>query len=305
MKNYILAIILTLSLFISSFQVSADQEPHVSASSAIVIDAKTNEILYEKNAHERKNIASITKIMTAIVALEHRQLKDEVEISFDASRKIGSSIYTKEGDTYPLEDLLYGLMLRSGNDAAAAIAEHVAGSEKGFAFLMNEKASWLGMQNSSFQNPHGLDEENHYSTAYDMAILTAYGINTNDEFRKIFGTEKYLSENVGYYWFNKNKLLMTHDYCIGGKTGYTKSAGRTLVTVGKQDEMEIVVVTLNASDDWNDHRILYNYAFEQLESKYGHEKDAEKILDFPTFLNHYVDVFQQLNGVRIWSITSG
>src|SRR5690625_107519 len=305
MNKIFITIILLLSLVVSPYYVSGDESPHVSASNAIVIDVKTNEILFEKNAHERKNIASITKIMTAIVALEHSQLNDEVKISFDASRKIGSSIYTREGQTYTLEDLLYGLMLRSGNDAATAIAEHVAGSEKGFAFLMNEKANWIGMLNSSFQNPHGLDEENHFSTAYDMAILTAYGMNANGEFRKIFGTKKYLSENVGYYWFNKNKLLMTHNHCIGGKTGYTKSAGRTLVTVGKQDDMEIVVVTLNASDDWNDHRILYKYAFDQLEGKYGNEKDAQKLLDFPTFLNHYVDVFQQLNGVRIWSITSG
>ncbi|MGM8214013.1 D-alanyl-D-alanine carboxypeptidase family protein [Bacillaceae bacterium W0354] len=298
----VFVLILCSLLITSSIYVNSETTPHVSASSAIVMDMNTKEVLFEKNAHEKRNIASITKIMTAIVALEHGNLEDQVIISYDASRKIGSSIYTREGQKYSLKDLLYGLMLRSGNDAAAAIAEHIAGSEKGFAFLMNEKARWIGMENSSFQNPHGLDEDGHYSTAYDMALLTTYAMKSNEDFRKIFGTKKYLSENVNYYWFNKNKLLMTNDYCIGGKTGYTKSAGRTLVTTAELDGKEIVVVTLNAHSDWNDHRNLYKYAFEKLETEKQENDDSTDFFNFPSFIDSYIDVFNRLNGVKKWSI---
>lgn len=297
----ILSFLLISLIVLSTYALSAEtiSPPSVSASSAIVMDIKTKEVLYEKNAHEIRNIASITKIMTAIVALEHGNLDDEVIISNEASRKIGSSIYTREGQKYTLEDLLYGLMLRSGNDAATAIAEHIANSEKGFAYLMNEKANWIGMNNSSFQNAHGLDEENHHSTAYDMALLTAYAMSTNEDFRKIFGTKKYLSENVNYYWFNKNKLLMTNDYCIGGKTGFTKSAGRTLVTVAEHEGREIVVVTLNASNDWNDHSVLYQYGFEKLKEI---EHAEDELLNIPSFFDAYIDVLNRLNGVEKWSI---
>ncbi|MDV2580865.1 D-alanyl-D-alanine carboxypeptidase family protein [Alkalibacillus haloalkaliphilus] len=272
-------------------------QPSVSAKSAIAIDMDTQEIIYSKNIHEQLPIASITKIMTAIVALEHKELDSKVTISNEASRMIGSSIYTQPGDVYSIEDLLYGLMLRSGNDAAYAIAEHVAGSEKGFAFLMNEKAEWIGMQNSSFQNPHGLDEDDHYSTAYDMAVLTSYAMNTSEDFREIFGTKRYLSENVGYHWMNKNKLLMTYDQvCTGGKTGYTSIAGRTLVTTAEQDGNEVVVVTIDASDDWNDHRLLYNYAFSHLEDRpeipifFGEEPSE------PSLWERFMKSFRYLQG---------
>lgn len=221
-KLYLLTVVaLLVSVFSTSIGFKAEASPNVSARNAIVLDIDSNEILYEKQPQEKRNIASITKIMTAIVAVENGDLDDQVTISSNAVNKEGSSIYTKPGDRYSLRDLVYGLMLRSGNDAATAIAEHVGGSEKGFAFLMNEKRRWIGMKNSSFKNPHGLDEEDHYSTAYDMALLTSYAMK-NDEFRKIFGTKKYLSENIDYYWFNKNKLLMTNDYCTGGKQGLPK-----------------------------------------------------------------------------------
>lgn len=302
MKNtYLISIVVLLfAMFSTSFNViNAESAPGVSASNAVVLNMDTNEVIYEKKANESREIASITKIMTAIVAIEQNDLDEKVLISSNAAKKEGSSIYTKAGDIYSLEDLVYGLMLRSGNDAATAIAEHVAGSEKGFAFLMNEKASWIGMQNSSFQNPHGLDEEEHFSTAYDMALLTSYAMK-NDEFKKIFGTKKYLSKNIDYYWFNKNKLLMSNDYCTGGKTGFTKSAGRALVTTAEHEGKRIVVVTLNASNDWNDHRVLYDYAFKQIDEE--SEGFSEEMLNFPSFIESYFDVLNRMHGVKEWSI---
>ncbi|WP_188206055.1 D-alanyl-D-alanine carboxypeptidase family protein [Alkalibacillus aidingensis] len=292
--------IITLSIIfilLSVPPVQTKAEPHISAKSAVVLDMENLEVLYEKNMNDQRPIASITKIMTAIVAIENSDFDDPVEISNQASKTIGSSIYTKPGDEYPLKDLLYGLMLRSGNDAAYAIAEHVGGSEKGFAFLMNEKADWIGMENSSFQNPHGLDEEGHYSTAYDMALLTAYAMNTSDEFREIFGTKRYLSDQVGYYWMNKNKLLMTFDQvCTGGKTGYTSVAGRTLVTTAEQDGKEIVVVTIDASDDWNDHRVLYKHGFEQIEEQPEIPIFFDQEESPNTFFDSIVQSFRYLQG---------
>ncbi|TFB23930.1 D-alanyl-D-alanine carboxypeptidase [Filobacillus milosensis] len=300
MKKLIIVVLIACMLCsITTIQYKTEAAPGVSASNAVVLDMDTNEILFEKQAHESRNIASITKIMTAIVALEHGELDDQVLITPNAAHKEGSSIYTKAGDIYSLEDLIYGLLLRSGNDAATAIAEHIAGSEKGFAFLMNQKARWIGMNDSSFQNPHGLDEEGHYSSAYDMALLTSYAMNTNKTFRKMFGTKKHLSENIDYHWFNKNKLLMTNEYCTGGKTGFTKSAGRTLVTTAELDGKRVVVVTLNASSDWSDHRALYDYGFEQLIEK--DEELGEGFFEFPAFFKSYFDVFNKMHGVTEWS----
>lgn len=166
-----------------------------------------------------------------------------------------------------LEDLVYGLMLRSGNDAAVAIAEHVGGSLDGFVYLMNEKAKWLGMENTHFDNPHGLDSDNHYSSAYDMAILTQYAMN-NEKYREISGTTSYKSDGRTYSWINKNKLLTQYyEYCTGGKTGFTKKTGRTLVSTASKDGMDLIAVTLNAPDDWKDHMSLYEWGFENFDMK--------------------------------------
>ncbi|MET3682372.1 D-alanyl-D-alanine carboxypeptidase [Alkalibacillus flavidus] len=257
--------VIIVCLVLSSMTMPIHATPVVSAQSAIVMDMETGEVLYEKNGYQSKPIASITKIMTAIVAIEHGELDASVSISTNAANTHGSSIYADAGDHYPLKDLLYGLMLRSGNDAAVAIAEHIAGSEKGFVWLMNEKAEWLGMNDSQFQNPHGLDEEHHYASAHDMAILTQYAMTSNSVFRDIFGTKQYLSSQEDYPWHNKNKLLMTYDdVCTGGKTGYTSTAGRTLVTTAEEDGKELVVVTIDAKQDWQDHRQLYQHGFNQI-----------------------------------------
>ncbi|KQB92777.1 D-alanyl-D-alanine carboxypeptidase DacB [Geobacillus sp. PA-3] len=239
----------------------------VSAKSAILIEQHSGRILFAKDAHTKRRIASITKIMTAILAIESGKLDDTVTVSARAVRTEGSSIYLRQGEKMKLRDLVYGLMLRSGNDAAVAIAEHVGGSVEGFVFLMNEKAAEIGMRDTEFANPHGLDDaENHYSTAYDMALLMQYAMK-NKEFRRISGTKVYRApappgEDGARVWRNKNKLLTSlYEYCTGGKTGYTKRAHRTLVTTASKDGIDLVAVTLDASDDWNDHIAMYEYGF--------------------------------------------
>lgn len=236
-------------------------KPGVSATNAVLINEKTGEILFEQKAHEKQKIASITKIMTAIIAIESGKMNDTVKISKQAVYTEGSSIYLKQGQKVLLKDLVYGLMLRSGNDAAVAISEHVGGSVEGFVYLMNEKARWIGMTNTHFENPSGLDGKEHYSTAYDMALLMQYAMG-NKVFEKITKTEMYKSDSWDYAWKNKNKLLTTYyEYCTGGKTGFTKSAGRTLVSAASKDGIDLIAVTLRDPNDWVDHINLYEWSF--------------------------------------------
>lgn len=263
--------VLAFALLISVFPLLAQgavaaEPPHISAQAASVIDVHSGRFLYEKNADERKPIASITKIMTAIIAIEHGDLDEKVTVGARAARQEGSSLYLKSGEKMTLRHLLYGLMLRSGNDAAVAIAEHIGGSVPGFSVLMNEKSEYLGMTNTHFVNPHGLDAENHYSTARDMAKLTAYALN-NDVFQKIVATQTINVPNPGEKWdrkwYNKNKMLHLYAGADGVKTGYTSRAKRTLVSSATRDGQQLVTVTLNAPDDWNDSIALLNYGFEQ------------------------------------------
>ncbi|HLR71564.1 MAG TPA: D-alanyl-D-alanine carboxypeptidase family protein [Pseudogracilibacillus sp.] len=239
------------------------EKVQVSANNAVLIEESTGRILFEKQAHEKRPVASITKLMTAIIAIEQGKLEDIVVPSDRAIHMEGSSIYLQKSEKMSLEDLLYGLMLRSGNDAAVAIAEHIAGSVEGFVFLMNEKASYLGMTNTHFANPHGLDEDGHYSSAYDIAILMKYAMD-NDVFKEIASTEHYQSDNRTYQWQNKNKLLtQLYNYCTGGKTGFTNKAGRTLVASAQKESLSLIAVTLDAPDDWNDHIHLFEQAFKE------------------------------------------
>nr|WP_244856760.1 D-alanyl-D-alanine carboxypeptidase family protein [Oceanobacillus sp. J11TS1] len=250
-----------------SFPIHGHAAPSVSAQHAILIEQSSGRVLFEKNAVEQASIASITKVMTAIIAIESGKMNEEVTVSRNAIYTEGSSIYLEQGEKMTLKDLVYGLMLRSGNDAAVAIAEHVGESEEGFVYLMNEKADWLGMKNTHFDNPHGLDSETHYSSAHDMAILMQYAME-NPIFQEISGETRYLSENRSYYWQNKNKLLTRlYAYCTGGKTGYTKQTGRTLLTTAEKDGMELIAVTLNAPDDWQDHIAMFEWGFDQFEMK--------------------------------------
>ncbi len=231
----------------------------VSASSAILIDASSGEVLYEKNADQKMLIASITKIMTGLVALWYGELSDTVTVSKRAASTIGSSMYLKAGEKLTLEALLYGLLLSSGNDAGVAIAEHVGGgNEAVFIQRMNETARALGMTNSSFANPHGLDDKNHYSTARDMAKLASVAMQ-HPVFRRIVSTKTITV--YGRTLTNHNKLLGVLDGCVGVKNGYTKAAGRTLVTCVERNGRRLIAVTLKDGNDYNDHKALYEYGF--------------------------------------------
>lgn len=234
-----------------------------SATSAILMDMDSGRILYAQDIHNVRSVASISKVMTAIVSIENKNIEDKVVIGEEIKKAYGSGIYIKPGEELTMKDLLYGLMLRSGNDAALAIAHHTAGSVDKFVSKMNEKAKELGMTNSTFHNPSGLDQEKgNYSTAYDMAILMKYAYQ-NETFKMITGTKKYtLTTNKNAYsWTNKNKLLNSYKYTTGGKTGFTEKARRTLVTTASKDGLNLVAVTLNDGNDWQDHQNLFDYGF--------------------------------------------
>lgn len=229
-----------------------------SATSAILMDAESGRVLYEQNADREMLIASTTKIMTALVAIREGSLSDSVKVSRSAAYTEGSSMYLKEGEELTLETLLYGLMLCSGNDAAVAIAEHISGSQGEFAHLMNETARELGMEHSSFANPNGLDAEGHYSTARDMAVLACAAME-NETLARIVSTRTV--SIGGRAMTNHNKLLSYSSDCIGLKTGYTKAAGRTLVSCAERNGQRLVAVTLQDGNDWADHQALYEYGF--------------------------------------------
>ncbi len=233
--------------------------PALSARCAVLMDGKSGRILYEKEGETARPMASITKIMTALVAIEHGDLQADVEILPDYLQTEGSSIYLKAGEHVKLETLLYGLMLESGNDAALAIAGYCAGDTETFVSWMNEKADQLGLLNTQFQNPSGLPAEGHYASAADMARITRAAMQ-NETFAAIFGTKTITLE--GRQFQNHNKLLWQYEGTIGGKTGFTKEAGRTLVTCAKQNDQWLIAVTLDAPDDWNDHKNLFDYGFE-------------------------------------------
>lgn len=254
----LLAIILCFSALIST-AAAEPVEPVLSAEAAVLMDASTGRVLYERNADDKRLIASITKIMTALVALERADdLEKKVTITKEWASVEGSSMYLKEGDVVSLRGLLYGLLLNSGNDAATALACSIAGDEVTFVSWMNEYADAFGMADTHFTNPHGLDADDHYSTAYDMALLMVEAME-NETFREISGT-RYV-EIDGFELYYHNKLLNKYKYCISGKTGYTAAAGRTLVTASEKDGRLLVAVTLTAPDDWNDHIKLYEYGF--------------------------------------------
>ncbi|WP_246627788.1 D-alanyl-D-alanine carboxypeptidase family protein [Paenibacillus oenotherae] len=245
--------------------VHAEPEPiSTHAKAAALIDVESGRLLYSDEGDKQMKIASLTKIMTAIVAIEHGKLSDKVKTSKRAAGKEGSSIYLKLGEEMSLHNMLYGLMLRSGNDAATAIAEHVGGSEEGFVHLMNEKARMLGLENSQFKNPHGLDAEGHYSSANDLAKLTAYALR-NRIFKEIVKTKIKTAPNPNeewdYKWKNKNKMLTMFEGADGVKTGFTKQAFRCLVSSATRNNQQLAVVTLNDGDDWVDHQKLLNWGF--------------------------------------------
>ena len=252
---------------IDSIETNSDisQLPTINSRAYVVIDRKSNTILIGKNENQKKKMASTTKIMTALVVIEHCTLSDTVEISKKSASTGGSRLGLKTGDKITVYDLLYGLMMRSGNDAAVALAEHVAGSINNFANLMNEKAKTLGLTNTHFVTPHGLDEDEHYTTAYELAILSNYAMN-NEIFAKIVGTKNYTITINGYpkALTNTNELLGVLNGVYGIKTGFTNGANRCLVTCCKRGDMDIICVVLGADTKkyrTTDSIKLIEYAF--------------------------------------------
>lgn len=260
-----------------------------SATSSILMDMDSGRIIYENNSHEVRSVASISKIMTAILAIESKKLDKTVKVSDVVLEAYGSGIYIKPGEKLTLQDLVYGLMLRSGNDAALMIAEYVSGSVPKFVKKMNQKAQEIGMKQTTFHNPSGLDEEDevgNFSTAYDMAILTSYAMK-NKTYQKIVGTKKYtLKTNKNtYVWYNKNKLLTNYENTTGGKTGFTKKARRTLVSTASKDQLNFVVVTLNDGNDFQDHENLHEYGFTYYKKYRLLKKGTVKIEDEKYYKN--------------------
>ncbi|MDN3016654.1 D-alanyl-D-alanine carboxypeptidase [Paenibacillus sp. BSR1-1] len=281
---------LMVSILVANIPQKVDASLGVSAASAVLIEQKTGRVLYEKDAHTKRRIASITKIMTAVLAIESGKMNQYVKVSEQATRAEGSSVYLKPGEKIKLSDLVYGLMLRSGNDTAVAIAEYVGGSVEGFAFLMNQKAREIGMFDTHFSNPHGLDDhEDHYSSAYDMAILMRYAMQ-DKTFAKISGTKVHRAPNPteawDRVWKNKNRLLTKYKYATGGKTGYTKLAKRTLVTTATKGDMSLIAVTLNDSNDWDDHISMYEDGFRNYDMAEVIEKGKINVTTNKVYKNH-------------------
>lgn len=231
----------------------------VSAAAAVLMDADSGRLLYEKNGEKRMLIASTTKLMTALVALEQGGLQQEITVTGGHMAE-GSSMYLRPGEKLTLETLLYGLLLSSGNDAALAVTECMGGAVP-FVARMNEKAAELGMENTHFANPNGLDDEAHYSTAEDMAKLAAAAMD-DPVLRRVASTRT--ARIGGRTLTNHNKLLSRVEGCVGLKTGYTRAAGRTLVSCAERDGVRLVAVTLQDGDDWNDHASLYEQGFRVL-----------------------------------------
>lgn len=232
----------------------------ISAQSAIVTDGQTGRVLYEKDPDKRALIASTTKIMTALIVSEQCNVLDRMQIPKEAVGIEGSSMYLKEGEILTIQELLYGLMLHSGNDAAIALAIFCGGTQEGFVQLMNDKANRLGLSGTHFENPNGLDSPNHYSTASDLAVLTAYAMK-NPIFAKTVSTK---SIRIGDRQLtNHNKLLWRIEGADGVKTGYTRAAGRVLVSSATRNERQLIAVTINDPNDWADHQKLIEDGFAQ------------------------------------------
>lgn len=264
------SILLALCVFIGAALTAECEQPTPSAYAYALYCVNTGEFLLSSNGEERLPMASTTKIMTAILGIEALQASDEeliVTVTADMYAE-GSSMYLAAGEQVSMADLVGGMLMVSGNDAANAIALTVGGSFDGFSDLMNQKASELGLENTSFVTPSGLDAEGHYTTACDLAKIMAYCME-NSLFREIDScssiTVNFINpEGKSQTYYNENRLIREYEYCVAGKTGYTTSAGRTLVSCAEKDGIRLIAVTLNDGDDWNDHKAMYDYGFECL-----------------------------------------
>lgn len=246
---------------------TAAQDISVAAKSAVLIDAASNSVIYEKNSGDRLPMASTTKIMTALVAIESPAFGSDVTVDAAACGVEGSSVYLREGEHFTMEELLYALLLNSANDAATQIAIATAGSVEAFADLMNEKAAELGLTDTHFTNPHGLDNEEHYTSARDLAIIASAALR-NPTFRQICSTYRHTigTGESTRYLLNHNRMLKLYKDAIGVKTGFTKRSGRCLVSAAERDGVMLVAVTLSDPDDWRDHEAMLDYGFSRVES---------------------------------------
>lgn len=277
-KYFLAAAVLLLIMFSETVNISAAD---LSAGSAVMIEAATGEIISEKNAYEKRSMASTTKIMTTLLCLESGGLDDSFIADPDAIMVEGSSMGLVKGDIVTKRYLCYGMLLPSGNDAANAAAVKLAGSVEKFADMMNERAEKIGMENTHFVTPSGLEADGqHYSTAYDMALLAREALE-NPDFRQICGSSSAVVSfgNPPYERTlkNTNKLLGMYDGVIGVKTGFTDEAGRCLVSACEKNGVTLICVTLNAPDDWNDHIRMYDYGFSMVECSYAGGADYIKI----------------------------
>lgn len=321
MKRLIAAISIVCVMMCWSGFASAHEKimlklPDISATSAVVMEAGSGRVIYAKNPEAKMPMASTTKIMTALVAIERGNLDDIVTVSDNAFGEPGSSIFLGRGEKVILRDLLYGLMLQSGNDAAVAIAEHIGGSVEGFAALMNEKAAEIGAKNTHFMNPHGLHDPQHYTTAYDLALITSYAMH-NPVFAQIVST-KYMripweGREYNRVLKNKNKILWQYEGGNGVKTGYTDDAGKCLVSAAKRNGMQLVCVVLKCPGMFPDSMSLLDYCFANYqlkqiveENKYlgfvsvknglknGFHVYADKPFEYPLAANETVDLKVEL-----------
>ncbi len=265
--NIITVLLLTMTV---NLHVSALETADLSAASAVLYFPGGNEVLFEKNAYDRRSMASTTKIMTSLLALEQPSPFITTVITDEMVNVEGTSSGLRSGDVISLDDLVYCMLLESGNDAANAAALTLAESFSDFALMMNKRAEEIGMKDTCFVTPSGLDDENHYTTAYDMALLAAEAVK-NDYFMSICSLNKhtvdFISSDKTVTLYNHNRLLDSYEGCVGMKTGFTKKSGRCLVSAAERNGVVLVAVTLNAGDDWNDHTKMLDYGFSLISEK--------------------------------------
>ena len=269
LKRAVIILVVTVLMLLSCFRVSCLENGDLSAQCAVLYYPDADMILFEKNAHTQRSMASTTKIMTSLIALEECTPDAVVTVTPEMINVEGTSSSLRAGDKIKLSDLVYCMMLESGNDAANAAALYLSESFEDFADMMNNRASEIGMKNTSFVTPSGLDDENHYTTAYDMALLAAEAL----ENREFYSVSSAVSKKISFVspeksktMYNHNKLLTSYEGCIGLKTGFTKKSGRCLVSAAERNGIRLIAVTLNAGDDWNDHKKLLDYGFSCIKS---------------------------------------
>ncbi len=307
-KIFVILVLLFSFVFNTIYAIDA---PNLQAESYIVIDAHSGRIIASKNADKQKYMASTTKIMTTIVAIEnYNNLEKVVTIPKECTNIEGSSIYLVPNQKAKMIDLLYGVMLRSGNDAALAVA-YFAGNKNISNFIedMNNKAKEIGAYKTNFINPHGLHNSNHFTTAYDLALITKYALE-NDKFKEIAGAKKYYNSDNNFYFINKNKVVYQYKYGTGVKIGYTKTAGRCLVASAKKDDMEIIVVVLNDGNWFNDSYKMFDFAFANYKNYNIIEKDQLILTDEnnnPVFAESgfsYILTDEEKNNIKIETVKS-